>query len=142
MKIKFTLLLCMLLLLLTHKGFSQLFASYHQSSVSFAGIGYEVWKVAPEVRVSTNVFVDDITTEIVLPFKIIDKEDYYVDLGAGYRNNSFSGLVVPLGFSAFPFDSKKMGFHAELAVISDFTSSALFRGSWGIMYRFRDPTAK
>lgn len=113
--------------------------SYHQTSTPFAGLGYEVWRFTPEVRVSANVFADDISTEFVLPFKVISKEDYYVDFGAGYRTNSFSGLVVPLGVSAFPFEQKKMGFHAELAVISDFTSSALFRGSWGIVYRFWEP---
>jgi hypothetical protein len=126
-------------LLLFHTCQCQVFASYHQTSTPFAGLGYEVWRLAPEIRVSANVFADDISTEFVLPVKIIVKEDYYIDLGAGYRTNSFNGLVVPLGISLFPFEKKQMGFHAELAVISDFTSSALFRGSWGIAYRFWEP---
>ena len=81
------------------------------------------------------MFVDDISAEFVLPFKVVSKDDFYVDFGAGYRTKTFNGLVVPLGISAFPFEQKKMGFHAEVAAISDFTSSAHIRGSWGIVYR-------
>ncbi|WP_439881826.1 hypothetical protein ACSX1A_01445 [Pontibacter sp. MBLB2868] len=140
MKLK-ALLTLTLFFLSVHFAHCQVFASYHQTSTPFTGVGYEVWRFAPEIRVSTNVFADDISTEFVLPFKVISKEDYYVGFGAGYRTNSFSGLVVPLGFKAFPFDKKKMGFQAEVAVISDFTSSALFRGSWGIVYRFWEKDA-
>lgn len=134
MKLKTILLLAFLLA--TPKAFSQVFVSYHQSSIPFAGIGYEFRRFAPEVRVATNVFVDDISAEFVLPYKVISKEDYFIDAGLGVRYNVFRGLVLPVGFTAYPFPKKGLGFHAELALISDFESSALFRGSWGIAYRF------
>lgn len=129
-------LLLLLALIVTPKAFSQVFMSYHQSNIPFAGIGYDFKRFAPELRVSTNVFVDDISAEFVLPYKVISREDYYVDAGLGVRANVFRGLVLPVGVSAFPFQHKGLGFHAELALISDFESSAIFRGSWGIMYRF------
>ncbi|GAB3195353.1 hypothetical protein ABID22_004105 [Pontibacter aydingkolensis] len=135
MKLK-TILLILTLSLTTLEGFSQVFASYHQSSIPFAGIGYEFRRFAPELRVGTNVFVDDISAEFVLPYKVISREDYYIDAGLGVRYNVFRGLVLPVGFTAFPFQKKGLGFHAELALISDFESSAILRGSWGIAYRF------
>ena len=135
MKIKL-LLLFLLLATASPKLFGQVFVSYHQSNIPFAGIGYDFKRFAPEVRVSTNVFVDDVSVEFVLPVKVLSKENYYVDAGAGVRSNSFRGLVVPIGFAAFPFANKGLAFHGEIAVISDFESSAILRGSWGIMYRF------
>ena len=133
---KFTSILLLAFLLAAPKAFSQVFVSYYQSSIPFAGIGYEFRRFAPELRVATNVFVDDISAEFVLPYKVVSKEDYFVDAGLGYRYNIFRGLVLPVGFTAYPFPKKGMGFHAELALISDFQSSALLRGSWGIAYRF------
>ena len=135
MVLKF-LMFFVVLLLSTIKGHAQVFISYHQSNSSFAGIGYEFKRFAPEVRVSTNIFVDDISAEFVLPFKVISKDDFYLDAGLGVRHNVFRGLVLPVGIAAFPFQEKAFGFHGELALISDFQSSAILRGSWGITYRF------
>ncbi len=135
MNIKYILVLAFILFLdLTSNA--QVFISYHQSNIPFAGIGYDFKRFAPELRVSTNVFVDDISAELVLPFKILAKDDYYLDAGLGVRHNVFRGLVVPVGITAFPFQKKGLGMHAEIALISDFQSSALLRGSWGITYRF------
>jgi hypothetical protein len=136
------LLVILTTLLFTIKGYSQVFVSYHQSNNSFVGVGYDFKRFAPELRVSTNVFVDDISAEFVLPYKVISKDDYYLDAGLGIRHNVFRGLVVPVGITVFPFQKKEFGFHAEIALISDFQSSALMRGSWGITYRFGNKHVK
>lgn len=127
-----------LLALAAVPGFAQIVVSYHQSSLPFVGVGYEFERFMPELRVSTDVYTSDFSAEVVLPYKFLRKEDYYLDAGLGLRAGDFDGLVVPVGLSVFPFEKKQFGFHTEVALLGSFGGelNPVLRGSWGIMFRF------
>lgn len=93
-----------------------------------------------KVRLDTDVFAEDMSLEAVVPYKFIRKEDYYLDAGLGLRIGDFSGIVLPIGLSIFPFEKKQFGFHTEAALLTNIGSetSLVFRGSWGITFRFRE----
>lgn len=119
---------------------AQVTASYHQTSAPFAAVGYEFERFAPELRINTNVYTDDFSAELVLPYKFLRKQMYYLDAGLGIRAGFDDGLVVPVGLSVFPFERKQFGFHSELALLTNFGSSLdpILRGSWGITLRFSE----
>ncbi|GAB3819737.1 hypothetical protein GCM10028895_18580 [Pontibacter rugosus] len=122
-------------------GFAQVNTSYHQSSIPFIAVGYEFERFAPELRFSTDVYTgSNFSLEAVLPYKFLRKEDYYLDAGLGVRAGEFDGLVIPVGLSVFPFEKKQFGFHTEVALLGSFGSSLdpIFRGSWGITFRFSE----
>lgn len=120
-------------------------ASFHQSSLPFAGINYEIVnRLRPELRIGTDSYFEDISAEGVLTYDILNKDDYELYLGLGIRVNGFSGAVIPLGVNFYPFTTKEFGFHIELAALFGENNATLFeseadilRGSWGIRYRFR-----
>jgi hypothetical protein len=65
----------------------------------------------------------------------LNKPDYELYAGLGYRFGIFSGLVVPIGLNIYPFAKKNFGFHIEVAPI--LFDADILRGSLGIRYIFR-----
>lgn len=136
--------ICLLVLLtsmfIAREGFSQMNVSYHQSRLSFVAVGYEFSKWTPELRLSTDVFIDEMSVEVVVPYKVIQREDYYLDAGLGLRVGDYDGLLLPVGLSVFPFEKKQFGFHTEAAIITVLEEgvNSIFRGSIGIQFRFRE----
>jgi len=115
---------------------AQFNAAYHQSALPFASVSYDFQRFHPDVRVSTDAFTSDLSAELTLNYKFVNKEDYYVYGGIGGRTNRLAGGVVPLGFVVFPFAKKRLGFHSEIAVIGLGESGTVLRGSWGLKFRF------
>ena len=73
--------------------------------------------------------------ETVFTYDIINKPDYELYAGLGYRIGDFYGFVIPVGFNFYPFAKKNFGSHIEIApVIFD---ASILRGSLGIRYVFR-----
>jgi hypothetical protein len=116
---------------------AQLSVGYHQSNVPFAAIGYEISdRLMPELRISTDIIINNFSPELVLTYQFLHKPDYELYAGLGYRANTFQGPLLPVGLNIFPFDRKNFGFHVELAPILVIESTTILRGSWGIRYRF------
>lgn len=117
------------------KAHSQWGISYHQSSLPFIGINYEIGnRFAPELRLGTDVYLSNLSLEAIVTYKFIAKEDYDFYGGLGARVQDYAGIVVPIGFNFYPFNEKKFGFHIEMAPIIG--EDPILRGSWGIRYRF------
>jgi hypothetical protein len=115
---------------------AQFGVNYHQSGLSFLGVTYEFEEsFLAEARFSTDVFLDDLAVEGVIAYKIHKGDNHFAYVGVGGRYAFFPAFVVPVGLAIFPFENKQFGFHIEAApLIQRFT---IFRGSWGIRYRFR-----
>ncbi|GHA53962.1 hypothetical protein [Pontibacter akesuensis] len=134
-----------LLALAAVPAFAQVNVSYHQSSIPFVAVGYEFDRLAPEIRLSTDVYTDDsFSVEAVLPYKFLRREDYFLDAGLGARIGDFDGVVVPVGLSVYPFEKKQFGFHTEVALLSNVGGdlNPILRGSWGITFRFAERAAE
>jgi len=116
-------------------NYAQFGAAYHQSQLSFVAVNYEFKeRFRPELRLSTNVFDEDVSPELVFLYDILNKSDYEFYVGVGGRANVDEGFVVPVGLNIYPLPQKQFGFHFEVApIINDVT---ILRGSWGIRYRF------
>jgi hypothetical protein len=67
---------------------------------------------------------------------IKNEEDTQIFVELGGRVNSFAGAVIPLGINYFPFSKKEFGFHLEAAPLITFSDGTIFRGSFGVRYRF------
>lgn len=129
------LLFIIAILCFSSKAYSQLGISYHQSSLPFIGVNYEIGnRFAPELRLGTNVYLSSLSLEAIVTYKFLAKEDYDFYSGIGARVGDFPGIVVPIGFHFYPFNEKKFGFHIEMAPIIG--EANILRGSWGIRYRF------
>ena len=116
-------------------AFSQTTINFHQSNLPFLGVNYQFGeRFIPEFRVGTDQYLDDISLELVANFifKKTDRFEFYG--GVGPRIGSFAGVVIPVGLNIYPFEEKDFGFHIEGAGIVG--ESSLFRGSFGIRYRF------
>ena len=128
-----------LVILLTTGSISraQFNVAYHQSSIPFASVSYDFKRFHPDLRISTDVTAGNLSPELTVNYKFIHREDYYCYTGLGARANLLPGLVIPVGFTVFPFTKKTLGFHTEIALvgIGDEGDFAL-RGSWGIKFRF------
>jgi hypothetical protein len=121
--------------LISTASFAQWTVSYHQSNLPFLGVNKQLGeKWLPEFRVGTDNYFSDVSLELVVNrvFYRNERIDFYAGLGG--RVQSFSGLVIPAGINIYPFDKKDFGFHVEAAGL--FGESSLFRGSFGIRYRF------
>jgi hypothetical protein len=116
--------------------FGQVGVNFHQTSLPFFGINYEINdRLRPELRIGTDNYFEDISGEIVVTYDILNKVDYEFYMGLGARGEEFDGVVIPVGLNIYPLTSKNFGFHIELApIIND---DAILRGSWGIRYRFK-----
>jgi hypothetical protein len=108
---------------------------YHQSVLSFVGVNYEIKnRFKPELRISTNLFSEDISVEALALYDVINREDYEFYVGVGARSPVDEGIVIPVGLNIYPLPFKNFGFHIELAAIAG--DGGILRGSWGIRYRF------
>lgn len=118
-------------------SFAQWTVSFHQSNLPFLGVNKQLGeKWLPEFRVGTDTYFEDISAELAgnYIFKKTDRFEFYG--GAGLRVGNFEGIVVPVGLNIYPFEQKDFGFHLEGAPILTFNDGSLFRGSFGIRYRF------
>jgi hypothetical protein len=115
---------------------AQLNVAYHQSNLPFVAASYDFGRFHPDFRVNVDAFTSDLSPELTLNYKFVNKEDYYVYAGVGARTNSLAGGVLPVGAVVFPFAKKRLGFHSELAVIGIGEYGTVLRGSWGIKFRF------
>ena len=116
-------------------SFAQWTVSYHQSNLAFVGVNKQLGeKWLPEFRVGTDNFFSDVSLELVINrvFYKNDRLDVYG--GFGGRVQSFEGFVIPAGINIYPFDKKDFGFHIEAAGLVG--NESIFRGSFGIRYRF------
>ncbi|MDG1279128.1 MAG: hypothetical protein P8O16_17755 [Algoriphagus sp.] len=123
--------------LFTISAYSQTTVSFHQSNLPFIGVNYQFGeRFIPEFRIGTDQFFEDISLELAGNYIFKSEERYEFYAGLGVRVGSFDGLVVPVGLNIYPFEQKDFGFHIEGAPIIGFNDNSLFRGSFGIRYRF------
>lgn len=118
-------------------SFSQTTISFHQSNLPFIGVNYQFGeKFIPEFRVGTDTNLENLTAELAANyiFKKTDRFEFYG--GAGLRVGFIDGIVIPVGLNIYPFEQKDFGFHIEGAPIIGFSDDKVFRGSFGIRYRF------
>jgi len=126
----------LLLFLVPVIAFAQFGANFHQTSIPFVGINYEIKdRIRPEFRLGVDVYLEDLSAEFITTYDILNKEDYELYGGLGVRGGEFTGLVIPIGLNVYPFSKKNFGFHIEVAPIIG--EDDILRGSWGIRYRFR-----
>ncbi|WP_339754385.1 hypothetical protein [Algoriphagus aquimarinus] len=117
--------------------FSQTTITFHQSNLPFIGVNYQFGeRFIPEFRVGTDSYFENMSAELAANyiFKKTDRFEFYG--GAGLRVGSFDGVVVPIGLNIYPFEQKDFGFHIEGAPIIGFNDDSIFRGSFGLRYRF------
>lgn len=132
---KTVLIVCLGLFSLT--AFAQTTVTFHQSNLPFIGVNYKFGeRFIPELRVGTDQFFEDISLELAGNYILKETERYEFYGGLGARVGFFEGIVVPVGLNIYPFEEKDFGFHIEAAPIIGFSDSSLFRGSFGIRYRF------
>ncbi|SFU07768.1 hypothetical protein SAMN04489724_3738 [Algoriphagus locisalis] len=118
-------------------SFSQTTISFHQSNLPFIGVNYQFGeRFIPEFRVGTDTNLENLTAELAANyiFKKTDRFEFYG--GAGLRVGFIDGIVIPVGLNIYPFEQKDFGFHMEGAPIFGFGDDQVFRGSFGIRYRF------
>ncbi|WP_425636718.1 hypothetical protein ACPUEN_15025 [Algoriphagus yeomjeoni] len=118
-------------------AFSQTTITFHQSNLPFLGVNYQFGeRFIPEFRIGTDTYFENLSAELAANyiFKKTDRFEFYG--GAGLRVGSFDGIVVPVGLNIYPFEQKDFGFHIEGAPIVGFNDGSLFRGSFGLRYRF------
>lgn len=129
-------LLLLTLLCTAHLSYGQFGISYHQSSLPFLGVNYGFTdRFSAEIRLSTDMYFEDFSPELVATYNYLKREDYELYAGIGGRANNLSGLVIPLGLRVYPFEAKAFGFHVEVApLIGEY--DGILRGSLGINYRF------
>ncbi len=129
------LFILLILGLMASAASAQLGVSYHQSSVPYLGINYELNnQYMAEVRVGANNYFEHLAFELTANYFIVHDPSYDLYGGIGGRTTHFAGLVVPVGVNLYPFDNKDFGFHIEAAGM--FGETAVFRADWGIRYRF------
>ncbi|SHO62081.1 hypothetical protein [Algoriphagus zhangzhouensis] len=118
-------------------SFAQWGVSYHQSNLPFIGINTQLGeKWLPEFRIGTDNYVENLGFELVANYLIKSEESTQIYVGAGARANIFGGAVITSGINYYPFNKKDFGFHMEAAPLINVESGLIFRGSFGIRYRF------
>jgi len=128
-------LLLFVLSLFTLTSLAQFGVSYHESSMPFLGLNYELDdQYFGELRVGTNNYFEDIAFEVTANYIFIKDSNFDFYGGVGGRTTHFSGLVIPAGLNVYPFGDKHFGFHLEAAGL--FGEVSILRASWGIRYRF------
>lgn len=131
------LLLLTIIGLFSAGAFAQTTITFHQSNLPFIGVNYQFGeRFIPEFRVGTDSYFENLSAELAANyiFKKTDRFEFYG--GAGLRVGSFDGIVVPVGLNIYPFEQKDFGFHIEGAPIIGFEDDSIFRGSFGLRYRF------
>jgi len=118
-------------------SFAQWGVSFHQSNLPFLGVNHQIGeKWLPEFRIGTDNYVENLGFELLGNYLIKSEESTQIYAGAGLRVNLFDGVVLASGINYYPFNKKDFGFHMEAAPIIGFEEGVLFRGSFGIRYRF------
>lgn len=118
-------------------AFSQTTISFHQSNLPFIGVNHQFGeKFIPEFRLGTDTSLEDISAELAANYIFKKTDDFEFYGGAGLRVGYFDGIVIPVGLNLYPFEQKDFGFHIEGAPILVFEGNSIFRGSFGIRYRF------
>lgn len=116
-------------------SFAQWTVSYHQSNLPFLGVNTQLGeRWLPEFRVGTDQYFSDLSFELDANYILKKSERFEFYGGLGGRIGDFSGLVIPLGLNIYPFEQKDFGFHIEGAGLVG--NESIFRGSFGIRYRF------
>lgn len=118
-------------------AFAQTTITFHQSNLPFIGVNYQFGeRFIPEFRVGTDSYFESLSGELAANyiFKKTDRFEFYG--GAGVRVGNFDGIVIPVGLNIYPFEQKDFGFHMEGAPIIGFNDDSIFRGSFGLRYRF------
>lgn len=130
------LLIITFICLASFKSLAQVGVDFHQSSLPFIGLTYDIQTIfLAELRLSTDVQFDNVSPELIIAYKIARTDNFNFYTGVGGRANVFTGVVVPLGVAFYPFENKQFGFQMEVAPILG--ENSVLRGSWGIRYRFR-----
>ncbi len=130
-------ILLSLLGLISTVSFAQWTVTYHQSNLPFIGVNKQIGeRWLPEFRVGVDSYIEDLGFELVANYLLKNEEDTQIYVGLGGRARLFPGAVIPLGINYFPFSKKEFGFHLEAAPILAFDDGVIFRGSFGIRYRF------
>ncbi|MBN7814408.1 hypothetical protein [Algoriphagus pacificus] len=123
--------------LISVSSYSQTTITFHQSNLPFLGVNYQFGeKFIPEFRVGTDTFFETMSAELVANYIFTKTDRFEFYGGAGLRVGAFDGVVVPIGLNIYPFEQKDFGFHIEGAPTVAFDDGSLFRGSFGIRYRF------
>jgi len=118
---------------MTYAAQAQLGVGYHLTFDSFFGFSYQIKdKFLPEIRLSTNTNIVDVEATFSYIFQHSDLADVYAGLGISTLGDWY--VTIPVGINVYPFKIKNFGFHMEAApmILGDF----IFRGSFGIRYRF------
>ncbi|MGC9356104.1 MAG: hypothetical protein ACP5D9_19820 [Mariniphaga sp.] len=119
-------------------GFAQMSISYYSSSLSKIGLGYHInEKFRSELRLYSNMSVNDITPELVVCYNVVSKEYHNVYLGLGATVNYFTGFVLPVGVEFKPVEKfDRFSLHIELQPTLAFDNDLIVQSSWGIRYKF------
>ena len=133
-----TLLLIGLISFLSIDAFSQIGVSYYSSNSSKIGLSYDFSnKFWSELRLYSNAYFSDLTSELVLCYNLVNQERYNIYVGIGGVFNYYNGIVVPIGVQFTPFEKlDKFSLHIELQPISDFDKTSSVQTSWGLRYKF------
>lgn len=136
-------LIIILLCLVGKFADAQFLVNYHQSNLSFVGVGYEINdRVLPELRLAGNVALENFSPELVVSYQFVEQELFEYYAGIGIRVNIDDGVVLPTGLNIYPFEEKRFGFHIEAAPIFllpvDDDANLIFRTSAGIRFRFTE----
>ncbi len=130
-------LISFILLGVSFSAFSQWGVGFHQSYQPFAAVNYEFnerWRA--EGRIGTDRDIESLSVELLGLFNFVRRDEYEIYTGLGFHALFYYAAVVPIGINLYPFENKRFGFHIEFAPMIDFEDEAIFRGSWGIRYRF------
>ncbi len=121
----------------TNLVYGQWGVSVHQSNLPFVGVNYDFTKrISADLRLGTDLDLYNFSPELLGTYDYVNKTDFELYAGLGARANVLGGVVLPIGFRVFPFENKNFGFHIEVSPIFSIEDDAVFRGSWGIRYRF------
>ena len=92
-------------------AFAQFGLNFHQSSLPFIGINYEIKdRFRPELRLAIDNFIEALAGEIDLMYDVINRDEFEFYAGVGARNGDFNGLTIPIGVNMYPFQEKNLGF--------------------------------
>ncbi|WP_226390109.1 hypothetical protein [Penaeicola halotolerans] len=132
--------LILFVILLSFQAQAQFAVAFHQSNLPMIEGTYTFEnKINAHLRFASDVSFNDFSPEIAGSYNFVEKEDLNFYGGLGFRFNAFESVVLPVGVQFYPFAEKRFGFHIEAAALiatgSNFNPD-VFRGSWGIRYRF------
>jgi len=120
-------------------GNAQVSVSYYSSSLSKAGIAYDLnERFWGELRVYENTMLKDITPELVFCYNTTSKETHQTYVGLGVNVNQLTGIVVPVGVQFSPAEKRnRFSLHIEFQPSFDFGHERIIlQSAWGLRYKF------